>query len=135
MTRLGADLSPVSRPVVGIAMCITPMGFLYAWALRLVQREMKARRLGSGRGDDATGDTVAGVAGGVGLHVVGLLVDDDGGASVGDDAVRRGGVKREVVDVEGGLAEMAFAYCHVLREVARVMAHGVFEAVLLIVGI
>jgi len=42
---------------------------------------------GSRRGDDATGDAVTGVAGRVGLHVVGLLVDDDGGAAVGDDAV------------------------------------------------
>ena len=40
-----------------------------------------------GRGDDAAGDAVAGVAGGVRLHIVGLLVDDDSGAAVGDDAV------------------------------------------------
>jgi hypothetical protein len=40
-----------------------------------------------GGGDDTTGDAVAGVAGWVGLHIVCLFVDDDGGASVGDDAV------------------------------------------------
>ncbi len=60
--------------------------------------------LGGWGGDDAAGDAVAGVAGGVGLHVVGLLVDHDGGAAVGEDAVGGGGVEREVVDVEGGLA-------------------------------
>jgi hypothetical protein len=43
--------------------------------------------LGSGRGNDATGDAVTGVAGGIGLHVVGLLVDDDGGTAIGNDAV------------------------------------------------
>jgi len=91
--------------------------------------------LGRWSRDDAAGDAVAGVAGGVGLHVVGLFVDDDGGAPIGDDAVWRGGVKREVVDVEGGLAEVAFADGDVLREVARVVAHGVFEAVLLVVGV
>src|SRR5437879_4638919 len=42
------------------------------------------------RGDDAAGDAVAGVAGGVGLHVVGLLVDHDGGAAVGEDGVGGG---------------------------------------------
>ena len=43
--------------------------------------------LGSRRGNDATGDAVTGVAGRIGLHVVSLLVDDDGGAAIGNDAV------------------------------------------------
>ena len=91
--------------------------------------------LGRGSGDDTAGDPVAGVSGGVGLHVVSFLVDDDGGSSVGEDAVRRSGVHREVVNVEGGLAEVAFTDSDVVRQVAGMVAHGVLEAVLLIVGV
>ncbi len=96
---------------------------------------MNAKRLGCRRGDDTAGDAVAGVAGGVGLHVVSLFVNDDGSAAVGDDAVRCGGVEGDVVDVEGGLAEVAFTDDYILREVAGMMAHRVLEAVLLVVGV
>ena len=91
--------------------------------------------LGGGCGDDAAGDAIACVSGGVGLHVVGLFVDDDGGASVGDDAVGGGGVKGEIVNFEGGLAEVTFADSDVLRKVAGVVAHGILKAVLFVLGI
>ena len=91
--------------------------------------------LGRGRGDDATGDPVAGVASGVGLHVVRLLMHHDGGASVGDDAVGRRGIEREVVDFEGDLADVAFADGDVGWEVAGVVAQGVEGAVLLVLRI
>jgi hypothetical protein len=45
---------------------------------RLVRRRMRPSLLL----DDAAGDAVAGVAGGVGHEVVGLGVDDQGGAAV-----------------------------------------------------
>ena len=101
----------------------------------MVQSLSKRQGLGGGGGDDAAGDAVAGVAGGVGLHVVGLLVDDDGGAAVGDDAVRGGGVEGEVVDLEGGLTDVAFADHDVLGKIAGVVAHGIQGAVLLVLGI
>ena len=91
--------------------------------------------LGRGRGDDAAGDAISGVARGIGLHVVGLFVDDDGGASVGEDAVRRGGVEGEIVDLERGLADVAFADFDVLRQVAGVVAQRVEGAVLLVLRI
>jgi hypothetical protein len=91
--------------------------------------------LGRGRGDDAAGDAISGVARGVGLHVIGLFVDDDGGASVGEDAVRRGGVEGEIVDLKGGLADVAFADLDVLRQVAGVVTQGVKGAVLLVLRI
>src|SRR5271170_1604491 len=91
MACLGVDLRPVSRPVVGIAMCKTPM-HCYTHGRSGLFKDGQWMLLGRWSRDDATGDPVAGVAGGVGLHVVGLLMDDDGGAAVGDDAVRRGGI-------------------------------------------
>src|SRR6266478_6290927 len=87
--------------------------------------------LRGGRGNDAAGDAVAGVAAGVGLHVVQLLVDDDGGAPVGDDAVGGGGVEGEVVELEGGVADVAFPDGDVLGKIAGVVAHGILKAVLL----
>jgi hypothetical protein len=95
----------------------------------------KARGLGPGRGDDAAGDAVAGVAAGVGLHIVQLLVDDDGGTSIGEDVVRGRGVEGEVVDLEGGLAGVAFTDRDVLGKIAGVVAHGILKAVLLVLGI
>src|SRR5271154_6830528 len=130
-TRRGVIERLGSRPADGIAMCKTPMNYLYARALAAVQPGW----LGCRSGDDAAGDPVAGVAGGVGLHVVGLLVDHDGGATVGDDAVRGGGVEGEVGDLEGGLSDVAFADGDVLGQVAVVVAHGVEGAVLLVVRI
>src|SRR5271154_819511 len=87
--------------------------------------------LGGGGHDDAAGDAVTGVAGWVGLHIVRFFMDDDGGASVGDDAVGGGGIEGQVVDLEGGLAEVALPDCDVLGEVTGVMAHGILKTVLL----
>jgi len=101
-------------------------------AVGLVRQD---RFLRGGRGDDAAGDAIAGVSGGVGLHVVRLLVDDDGGASVGDDAVGRGGIEREIVNFEGGLTDVAFADRDVLGKIAGVVTHRVLNAVLLVLGI
>ena len=108
---------------------------LYVWAFRLVQQSVNRRRLRHGRGDDAACDAVAGVAGGVCLFVVLLLVDDNGGSAVGGDAVRRGGVERDVSEVEAGLPDVAFADHDVLGEIAGVVAHGVLVAVLLAGGV
>src|SRR6267378_2626220 len=93
------------------------------------------RSLRGGRSDDAAGDAVAGVSGGVGLHVVGLLVHHDGGAAVGNDAVRGGGIEGEVIHIESGLTGVAFADHDVLGKVAGVVAHGIERAVLLVLGI
>ncbi len=45
MTRLGVELKPVCRPVVGIAMCITPMGSYthgrYGWFNRRSGRKTR----------------------------------------------------------------------------------------------
>jgi hypothetical protein len=92
---------------------------------------VKKRCLGGRGGNDATSDPVAGVARRIGLHVVGLFVDDDRRASVGDDAVGGGGVKGQVIELEAGLADMAFTDGHILGQVACVMAHGVEGAMLL----
>jgi len=70
---------------------------LYAWATRVVHRaetvseKPEAELLGAG--DDSAGDAVASVAGGIRLHVVGLLVDHDGGTAVGEERVGGGGVE------------------------------------------
>src|SRR5260370_35707086 len=91
--------------------------------------------LGDRGRDDAAGDAVASVARGVGLHVVGLLVDHDGRSAVGGDAVGCRGVEREVIDLEGGGADVAFTDLDVLGQVAVVVAHGVQGAVLLAVRV
>ena len=82
--------------------------------------------------DDAAGDAVAGVSGGVGLHVVDLLVDHDGGATISENAVWGGWVKRDGVKFEAGLTYVTFSDGDILREIAGVVAHGVLEAVLLV---
>src|SRR5580704_468809 len=120
--RVTGFVRPICRPAVGIAMCRTPMFSLYVWAFRVVQRQV-TENLGGWGGDDAAGDAVARVAGGVCLHVVGLLVDHDGGAPVGKDGVGRGGVQGKVVDLVCGLARMVFADGDVLGHVTVVVAH------------
>ena len=97
VTCRGANLRLGSPPLdeIGIAMCRTPMfanthgrsGWFNGYQ-NVRQYVCVARALGGRRGDDSTGNAVTGIAGGIGLHIVGFLVDDDGGAAVGDDAVR-----------------------------------------------
>ena len=96
---------------------------------------MKTSGFGVWGGDDAAGDPVAGVAGGVGLHVVRLFVDDDRGSSVGENAVGGGGVEGEVVHLYRCRGPVVFTDDDVLGKVAGVVAHGVLNAVLLVIGI
>src|SRR5271170_1835446 len=85
--------------------------------------------------DDAAGDTPPGVAGRVGLHVVGLLVDHDGGAPVGEDGVGGGGVKGHVL-VHQGYGDLAVGlHGQVLGHVAVVVAVGILVPVLLACGV
>src|SRR5271168_942945 len=116
-------------------MCITPMFASTHGRCGWFNGYENVRLLGSGCGNDATGDSVAGVAAGVSLHIVRLLVDDDGGASVGEDANGRRGVEREVVHLEAGVACVAFTNHDVLGKIAGVVAHGVLKAVLFVLGI
>ncbi len=81
----------------------------------------------------AAGDAVAGVAGGIGLHVVGLGVDDDGGAAVAEEGV--GAVAEGyVVILESGVG-FAFHVDDEVLHVAGVVAFGIVEAMLFAVGI
>src|SRR5258705_115722 len=79
---------------------------------------------------DAQGDRVAGVAGGVGLHVVGFLVDHDGGSSVGEEGVRGTGIRQEIFDFEGARPRSTAVDGDVLGQVAGVVAQRVLGAVL-----
>src|SRR5260370_21270 len=73
---LGAGCRGLRRPPeIGIAMCRTPM-HIYTHG-----RERWFNLVDGG--EHAAREAVASVSGGIGLHVVGLLVDDDGGAAVG----------------------------------------------------
>ena len=83
--------------------------------------------------DCAAGDAVSGVAGGIGLHVISLGVDDDGGAAV---AEKRVGAVAEgnVVVFESGVG-FAFHVDDEVLHVAGVVAFGIVEAVPFIVGI
>ena len=62
-------------------------------------------------------------------------MDDDGGATVGSDAVGSGGIERDVIEGEAGLADVAFADGDVLGEIAGVVTHGVLKAVLFAGGV
>ena len=66
---------------------------------------------GLGHADDADGEPAAGVAGGLGLQVVGLLMDDQAAA---DDRVSAVEAQMCVIQVEGGIA------VRVGRDVAQV---------------
>ena len=46
-----------------------------------------------------------------------------------------GGVEGEVVDLEGGVTDVAFTDGDVLGKIAGVVAHGILKAVLLVLGI
>ena len=83
--------------------------------------------------DYAAGDAVAGVAGGIGLQVVGFGVDHDRGAAVAEQRVR--------AFAEGYVFILQFCVSFALRvygevlHVAGVMAFGILQAVLLAVRI
>jgi len=84
-------------------------------------------------GDHAAGDAIAGVAGGIGLHIIGFGVNDDGGATVAEEgmgAVGKGDVF--VVHAEFGFA---FRIDGKVEHVAGVVAFGIVQAVFLAVGI
>src|SRR5271165_1061796 len=85
--------------------------------------------------DDAAGDTPPRIAGGVRLHVVGLLVDHDGGAPVGEDGVGGRGVKAHVL-VHQGYGDLAVGlHGQVLGHVAIVVTVGILVSVLLGCGV
>jgi len=62
-------------------------------------------------------------------------MNHDGGAAIGENAVWRGWIEREVVDLEGGLTEVAFADDYVLGQVAGMVPHRIQGAVLLAFGV
>jgi len=115
-----------------------PFGFAQGRLCRSKGRRNKdgARFGNSGtplRRDQAAGDAVAGVAGGVGLHVVGLGVDHEGYAAIAEKRVRVGAEGDIVID-DGRLGRAGAADGEV-GHVAGVMAVGIFEAVLFAVGV
>src|SRR5271170_4182560 len=83
--------------------------------------------------DYAAGYAVAGVAGGIGLHVVGFCVDDDRRAAVAEERVRA--VAQGYVGVLEGSIGFAVGADGQVQHVAGVMAFGVLQSVLLAVGI
>jgi len=83
--------------------------------------------------DYAAGDAVAGVAGGIGLHVVGFGVDDDRGAAVAEEGMRA--VAESYVFVLQGRVGFAFHVDGEVQHVAGVVAFGIIESVLLAIGI
>jgi hypothetical protein len=83
--------------------------------------------------DYAAGDAVAGVAGGIGLHVVRFGVDDEGGAAVAEQRVGAVG-EGDVGILERNIGFTGCADGEVLH-VCGVMAFGIVEAVFFAVGI
>ncbi len=83
--------------------------------------------------DWPAGDAIARVPGGIGLHVVGFRVNNDGGAAVAEERV--GAVAEGHVFVfHGGIGFALHIDCEV-QHVAGVVAFGVIEPVLFAVGI
>lgn len=83
--------------------------------------------------DCAAGDAVSGVARGVGLHVVGFGVDDDGGAAVAEDRV--GTVAESDVFVLQAQVGFATRIDGEVLHVAGMVAFGIIQSVLLGFGI
>ncbi len=83
--------------------------------------------------DHAAGDAIAGVARGVGLHVVGFGVDDDCSASIAEERVRA--VAESYVAVFQARVGFAFHIDDEVVHVAGVVAFGILQAVLLALGI
>src|SRR5271165_1183127 len=83
----------------------------------------------------AAGDAVAGVARGIGLHVVGLGVNHERGASVGEQRISfRAHAQYDVGILNGGLGSAVGLHGEV-GHVAVVVSGGIEEAVLLLVRI
>ena len=78
--------------------------------------------------DYAAGYAVAGVAGGIGLHIIGFGVDDDGGAAVAEERV--GAFAEGYVFVLQGYIGLAVRIGSEVAHVAGVVAFRIFEAVL-----
>jgi hypothetical protein len=85
--------------------------------------------------DEAAGDAVAGIACRVGLHIIGLGMDDDRRPPVSEDGVRGSGVEGHILVHEGRLNRAVGTHGQILRHVAVVVAFRVFVAVLLAGGI
>ena len=83
--------------------------------------------------DHAAGDAVAGVARGIGLHVVGFGVNDDRGAAVAEQRV--GAVAEGDVFIFQRHVCVAFHVDDDVFHVAGVVAFGTLQSVLLAVGI
>jgi hypothetical protein len=83
--------------------------------------------------DHTAGDAVAGVAGGIGLHVVGLGMDYDRSAAVAEERV--GAVAESYVCVLQFCICLAFGVYGEVVHVTGVVAVGIFQAVLLVFGI
>jgi hypothetical protein len=83
--------------------------------------------------DHAAGYAVAGVAGGIGLHVVGFGVDDDRGPAVAEERVRA--LAESYVFILKSSVGFTFHVDGEVLHVTGVVAIGIIEAVLLSVGI
>ena len=83
--------------------------------------------------DHTTGDAIAGVAGGIGLHIVGFRVDYDRRPAIAEERV---GVRAEVyVFILQFRVGLAFGVYREVQHVAGVMAFGALQAVLLALGV
>ncbi len=83
--------------------------------------------------DYAAGDAVAGVAGGISLHVVGSGVDDDRGTAVAEKRMRS--VAESYIFVFHRRIGLPFYVDDKIEHIAGVMAFGVVESMLLVFGI
>jgi hypothetical protein len=81
----------------------------------------------------AAGDAVAGVSGGIGLHVVSFGVDDDGGASIGEQRVRP--LAEGYVFVLDAGVRFSLRIDGKVQHIAGVMAFRIVESMLFAVGI
>jgi hypothetical protein len=81
----------------------------------------------------ATGDAVARVAGGVGLHVIRFRMNHDCGASVGEERVRA--VRESDVFVLDACVRFSFHIHREVQHVSGMVAFGILQPVLLTVGI
>lgn len=79
------------------------------------------------------GDAVAGVSGGIGLHVVSFGVDDDCGAAVGEERV--GAVGEGYVFALDARVRFSFRIDGEVQHVAGVVAFGIFKSMLFAIGI